>query len=173
MSSSNQGALRTDAMTTPQSTPASQSRPPLEAVATPARAFDAAEPLVPPPEQPYDFSDERSLLHERIALLQKALEEAHRFAHHDELTGIPNRRLLEDRFEQATTRSDRHGKQMAVLFLDIDGFKRINDAHGHTVGDGLLRQIAARLVKCVRTSDTVCRYGGDEFVALCRRSKAA
>jgi diguanylate cyclase (GGDEF)-like protein len=110
--------------------------------------------------------DERSLLQRRIARLERALAEACRSANHDPMTEIPNRRLLEDRFEQAKARSDRHRKSLAVLFLDIDGFKRINDTHGHVVGDDLLRQFATRLVGCVRTSDTVCRYGGDEFAIL-------
>jgi len=87
-------------------------------------------------------------------------------AEHDFLTGLPNRMLLNDRISQAITMARRHMKQVAVLFLDLDGFKHINDSLGHPVGDKLLQSIGARLVDCVRTSDTVSRQGGDEFVVL-------
>ena len=131
------------------------------------RVLDSTQHLLPGARQRRDeLLDDRSLLRQRIALLEQALEEARRFANHDVMTGIPNRRLLEDRFEQAKFRSDRQRKSLAVLFLDLDGFKRVNDTHGHAVGDDLLRQFVARLVACIRTSDTVCRYGGDEFVVL-------
>ncbi len=87
-------------------------------------------------------------------------------AEHDYLTGLPNRMLLNDRINQAITLAPRHTKQIAVLFLDLDGFKHINDSLGHPVGDKLLQSIAGRLVDCVRASDTVSRQGGDEFVVL-------
>jgi diguanylate cyclase (GGDEF)-like protein/PAS domain S-box-containing protein len=94
-----------------------------------------------------------------------ALEMAHA-AQHDFLTGLPNRTLLNDRINQAVAFAQRHSKKVAVLFLDLDGFKHINDSLGHATGDKLLQTIAKRLVDCVRASDTVSRQGGDEFVVL-------
>jgi diguanylate cyclase (GGDEF)-like protein/PAS domain S-box-containing protein len=87
-------------------------------------------------------------------------------AQHDFLTELPNRMLLNDRLTQAIALAHRHGKLLAVLFLDVDHFKRINDSLGHAIGDQLLKSIAERLVACVRSSDTVSRQGGDEFVVL-------
>lgn len=85
---------------------------------------------------------------------------------HDPLTDLPNRNLLNDRIAQAGAGARRHGNQFAVLFLDIDRFKLINDTHGHAAGDRLLRSVAERLLACVRKMDTVARLGGDEFVVL-------
>jgi diguanylate cyclase (GGDEF)-like protein/PAS domain S-box-containing protein len=94
-----------------------------------------------------------------------ALQMAHS-AQHDFLTGLPNRMLLNDRVSHAISLSPRHMKKVAVLFLDLDGFKHINDSLGHPIGDKLLQSVAERLVDCVRGSDTVSRQGGDEFVVL-------
>ncbi len=87
-------------------------------------------------------------------------------AEHDFLTGLPNRMLLNDRIDQAILLAPRHGQQVAVLFLDLDGFKHINDFLGHSAGDKLLQSVAGSIVRCVRSSDTVSRQGGDEFVIL-------
>ena len=87
-------------------------------------------------------------------------------AHHDSLTDLPNRMLLKDRLGQAIEAARRHGGQLAVLFMDLDRFKHINDSLGHSVGDHLLKSVAQRLVACIRQSDTACRQGGDEFVLL-------
>lgn len=94
-----------------------------------------------------------------------ALQIAHS-AQHDGLTGLPNRILLNDRISQAIALAPRHSKKLAVLFLDLDGFKHINDSLGHQIGDKLLQSIAKRLVACLRVSDTISRQGGDEFVVL-------
>jgi diguanylate cyclase (GGDEF)-like protein/PAS domain S-box-containing protein len=87
-------------------------------------------------------------------------------AKHDTLTDLPNRTLLSDRIDRAIAVAPRHMKQVAVMFLDLDGFKHINDSLGHQVGDKLLQSVASRLIACVRESDTVSRQGGDEFVVL-------
>jgi len=87
-------------------------------------------------------------------------------AQHDFLTSLPNRLLLYDRISQALSFAQRYKVQAALLFLDLDGFKKINDSFGHLVGDQLLQSVAARLVGCVRASDTVSRQGGDEFIIL-------
>ena len=106
---------------------------------------------------------------ERKTMESAALAMARQMAHsaeHDFLTGLPNRMLLNDRIGQAIALAPRHTKNVAVLFLDLDGFKHINDSLGHPIGDKLLQSIAKRLVDCVRGSDTVSRQGGDEFVVL-------
>jgi diguanylate cyclase (GGDEF)-like protein len=97
---------------------------------------------------------------------EKAKLEMTHLAQHDALTGLPNRILLNDRLAQAIALAHRQSKQFAVMFLDLDRFKDINDSLGHAVGDQLLQSVAKRLVAEVRSSDTVCRQGGDEFVIL-------
>jgi diguanylate cyclase (GGDEF)-like protein/PAS domain S-box-containing protein len=94
-----------------------------------------------------------------------ALKMAH-MAQHDSLTDLPNRVLLNDRLTQALAQARRHQKMLALLFLDLDRFKSINDSLGHAIGDHLLQSVAGRLLACVRSSDTVSRQGGDEFVIL-------
>jgi diguanylate cyclase (GGDEF)-like protein/PAS domain S-box-containing protein len=96
---------------------------------------------------------------------------AHR-ATHDPLTNLPNRALLEDRLEQACARLTRGGERVALLFCDLDGFKEINDQHGHTVGDEVLVEVARRLRRVLRPADTVARLGGDEFVVVCEATDA-
>ncbi len=87
-------------------------------------------------------------------------------AMHDGLTGLPNRSLLQDRLEMSLARADRAGEKVGLLFLDLDGFKTINDLHGHRVGDGVLVEVGRRLRNLVRGMDTVARFGGDEFVIV-------
>jgi len=95
-----------------------------------------------------------------------AEEEIYNLAFYDELTGQPNRRLLYDRLVQCMAASKRNGRYGALLFLDLDNFKPLNDTHGHNAGDLLLVEVASRINKCVRKVDTVSRFGGDEFVVL-------
>jgi diguanylate cyclase (GGDEF)-like protein len=94
------------------------------------------------------------------------MEEIRRLAFYDPLTGLPNRRLLLDRLKQAMVTSSRTGQHGALMFLDLDHFKLLNDSLGHDVGDILLQQVATRLTSCVREGDSVARLGGDEFVVL-------
>ena len=93
-------------------------------------------------------------------------ERLHYLAHYDQLTNLPNRILFNDRLKQALALARRARSQVAVMFLDLDGFKAINDSLGHAAGDELLRQVAQRLVDCLRESDTVARFGGDEFTIV-------
>lgn len=97
---------------------------------------------------------------------KKAQTELYMMAHHDVLTGLPNRILLQDRLQQAMVMSTRMNEHFALLFLDLDRFKLINDTLGHSVGDELLRLVAGRLKRTLRESDTVARIGGDEFIIL-------
>jgi diguanylate cyclase (GGDEF)-like protein/PAS domain S-box-containing protein len=101
-----------------------------------------------------------------ITETQALSEKMMHLTQHDFLTGLPNRLLLTDRLAQALEISRRHGTQVALLCMDIDYFKHINDSLGHLIGDQLLQSVASRLTECVRGMDTVCRQGGDEFVIL-------
>lgn len=115
------------------------------------------------------FSPEKGLfatLLEDITERKKSDEQIQKLAYYDNLTGLPNRSLLLDRLNQALARAVRDNGRLAVLFIDLDRFKVINDTLGHAYGDLLLIQVAQRLQKCVRSSDTLARLGGDEFVVL-------
>ena len=104
------------------------------------------------------FIDLHRLRRHTAALTHRAL--------HDALTGLPNRELFFDRLEQALARARRRTVPLAVLFIDLDGFKQVNDVHGHEAGDTVLAEAGDRLRALVRTADTVARYGGDEFTIL-------
>jgi diguanylate cyclase (GGDEF)-like protein/PAS domain S-box-containing protein len=101
-----------------------------------------------------------------VSVARAMSQEIAHSAEHDFLTGLPNRKRLNERVNQAIALARRHATQVAVLFLDLDGFKHINDSLGHPIGDRLLQSIAKRLVDCSRASDTVSRQGGDEFIVL-------
>lgn len=101
-----------------------------------------------------------------ISERKQSEERIHHLAHHDALTGLPNRLLLEDRLEQGLLKSKRALRNMAVIFIDLDRFKNINDTLGHAVGDDLLIQAAQRGLQVLRDTDTLCRQGGDEFVVV-------
>ena len=103
----------------------------------------------------------------RYAIDRKLAEtELARLAHYDQLTGIPNRLLFNDRLERALQRAGRGDAPFALLYVDLDGFKSVNDIHGHDVGDKLVQGIADRLSQCIRRTDSVARIGGDEFTVL-------
>jgi diguanylate cyclase (GGDEF)-like protein len=97
---------------------------------------------------------------------RKAEEQIRELAFYDTLTHLANRRLLNDRLGQAMAAGKRSGRYGAVMFLDLDNFKPLNDTHGHNIGDLLLFEVARRLTRCVREMDTVARFGGDEFVVM-------
>ncbi len=103
---------------------------------------------------------------EDITEKKRAEAEIHRLAFYDTLTGLPNRALLQDRLQQTLVTSSRNKRGGAVLFIDLDNFKELNDTLGHEIGDALLQQIAQRLLTCVREGDTVARIGGDEYVII-------
>ena len=101
-----------------------------------------------------------------VTAIYEAQQKLHHLAHHDPLTGLPNRLLFNDRLENAIELAGRNGQHCLLLFLDLDGFKLINDTLGHAVGDQLLSQVGERLKNVLRSSDTIARVGGDEFVVL-------
>lgn len=100
-------------------------------------------------------------------LADRLTDQLRRLASHDPLTGLPNRMLLFDRLAQALARHRRAGRGLALMFCDLDGFKRVNDTQGHGAGDAVLQEVARRFAAAVREGDTVARVGGDEFVVLC------
>jgi len=118
---------------------------------------------------------EQALNHSRAALAESEAalvvsRDAERMASeramHDQKTGLPNRTLFDDRLTQAIAGAERHGWMLAVMFLDLDRFKLVNDTHGHAAGDAVLTVVAERLLRHARDEDTVCRNGGDEFLYL-------
>ena len=115
---------------------------------------------------------ENRLATEEVESAHAALEVAVKASQTDTLTGLRNREVLWDRLTHGIALARRHGLRLAVYFLDIDGFKRVNDEFGHAVGDLLLQRAARVLLATVRDSDTVCRLGGDEFVVLAAASRS-
>ena len=101
-----------------------------------------------------------------LVLLEQQVATNEWYAFHDHLTGLPNQRLFEDRLAAALEHSQRHNTRTALLMVDLDGFKLINDSHGHDVGDELLRHISHNLRGAIRAPDTLARLGGDEFIIV-------
>ncbi len=109
---------------------------------------------------------ERQVLAHQLADVMEQENAVYHAAFHDPLTGLPNRALFHDRLEHGLAQAKRHNWTLSVMFVDLDDFKIINDAHGHHVGDDVLKTVAQRLQKVTRVDDTICRHGGDEFVCL-------
>lgn len=112
------------------------------------------------------YSTLETKIKERTYQLQESEQRFRTLAYHDTLTGLPNKRLFEDRLQQAITSAQRHNNKFALLFIDMDRFKLINDSLGHDAGDELLKLVATRLKAALRESDTAARIGGDEFILL-------
>jgi diguanylate cyclase (GGDEF)-like protein/PAS domain S-box-containing protein len=122
------------------------------------------------------YNDKGELTHflavqQDISEKKRLEEEIHYLAYHDPLTHLPNRMLFRDRVQQAIAQAQRTQSKLAVMFIDLDGFKAVNDMHGHSSGDCLLEEVAERIRLCVRSGDTVARLGGDEFTVLLREVK--
>jgi len=113
-----------------------------------------------------DEVTERRMLEHQLAAATEEEKEARHAAFHDPLTGLPNRALFEDRLKHGLAQAKRRGWALAVMFLDLDDFKNINDSYGHDIGDAVLQAIAGRLKENIRGDDTISRYGGDEFLCL-------
>jgi two-component system cell cycle response regulator len=120
--------------------------------------------------KPFDLLEVKTRIHNmlEVRMLYKKLanyaKELEQKALYDSMTGLPNRGLVDDRLAHAIALATRHTWTLAVMFLDLDRFKSINDTHGHAVGDGVLKEVAKRLLQHARDEDTVCRNGGDEFL---------
>jgi diguanylate cyclase (GGDEF)-like protein/PAS domain S-box-containing protein len=142
-----------------------------EAAEAVARARDELELRVQ--ERTAELAGANAQLQGEIVERRQAEARVHHMAYHDSLTGLPNRALLSDRLDRAMLAAQRFERKLAVMFIDLDRFKTINDSLGHMTGDQLLKEVASRLCRAVRASDTVARLGGDEFVVLVPGIRAA
>ncbi len=115
---------------------------------------------------------ERHVLEFQFAAATEQKDAARQASLHDPLTGLPNRALFNDRLEHGLAQAQRHGWNLAVMFIDLDNFKDINDSHGHDVGDSVLKIIAGRLKENTRGDDTISRFGGDEFLYLLMEARS-
>lgn len=131
-----------------------------------SKVQDASETLALVNRALKDEVNERHVLDAQLATVTRQGDEALHASLHDPLTGLPNRTLFKDRLEHGLAVANRNGFDFAVMFLDLDDFKKINDSYGHDVGDLVLQMIAGRLKETTRDDDTVCRLGGDEFLFL-------
>jgi diguanylate cyclase (GGDEF)-like protein len=127
---------------------------------------DASEKLTAVNQALADEVRERTMVDHQLAAVMEQEEGARNAALHDNLTGLPNRTLFNDRLEHGIAQAKRHRWILAVMFVDLDKFKNINDTYGHLAGDAVLQTIAERLKHNTRDEDTVSRYGGDEFLYL-------
>lgn len=141
-----------------------------EAVET--KVQDASEALSLVNSELKEEVKERHVLVAQLATVTKQADEARHASLHDPLTGLPNRALFNDRLEHGLAVANRNGLRFAVMFLDLDDFKMINDSFGHDVGDLVLQMIARRLKETTRDDDTVCRHGGDEFLYILMEIKS-
>lgn len=130
------------------------------------KVLDAAEKLTVVNKALEAEVSARHELQAQLLTVTQDEQAARHAALHDALTGLPNRTLFENRLEHGVAQAKRHDRTLAVMFLDLDGFKRINDAHGHDAGDAVLQIVADRLKEHARDDDTVSRFGGDEFLYL-------
>ena len=148
---------------------------PLRVMVKATQAFSRGQPHGALPVQRSDevgelarsFHDMEQQIGRQLTELSVSRDAMAQLAHHDALTGLPNRRMFEQRLEQVLEMSRRSGRSCALLFVDLDDFKAINDAHGHAVGDLVLQAVARTIVDAVRQVDTVARLAGDEFTVLC------
>lgn len=135
-------------------------------IAVENKVREASEKLMAVNQALEDEVRERDLVEHQLAAATAQEAVARHAALHDVLTGLPNRALFEDRLEHGLAQAKRNGWTLAVMFIDLDSFKNVNDTHGHHVGDAVLRITAQRLMDNTRSDDTVSRFGGDEFLYL-------
>ncbi len=131
-----------------------------------SKVQDASEALSLVNEALTEEVQERHILDAQLATVTRQADEARHASLHDPLTGLPNRALFNDRLEHGLAVANRNGDRFAVMFLDLDNFKMINDSYGHDLGDLVLQMVAGRLKETTRDDDTVCRHGGDEFLYI-------
>jgi diguanylate cyclase (GGDEF)-like protein len=137
-----------------------------QSLAVEEKVQDASDKLALVTQALEEEISEREAMGIELALVTQQEQLARHAALHDPLTGLPNRTLFQDRLEHALAQARRHDLALAVMFLDLDGFKQVNDTYGHDVGDAVLQTVAERLKENTRDDDTVSRLGGDEFLYL-------